>query len=268
MPPSPPQEGFVFKKPQRPGQRSRLPPGDGAAGTDALAQRPSSAPDLLVRGAGGAPGGALGLGGLRGWGLLLQGLLSRDLWLRPPRLPWRPEDVGAGGAGGCWDTPSPNRAGVGLAPLLSRGPCPPQFDTPEKENVSEGESPIVLRRCSLTSSMSEEEDDGFMEILDEEEMKVGRAPPPGGGLGLGGRWAWGRSLPGRGRKQPGGLGPFTLSSSSPPWPSRLLPRQSDADVPQGMENLLTAPLVRTEEAEPVRGSLGGWMVPQAPPWGP
>ncbi|XP_009472712.1 PREDICTED: M-phase inducer phosphatase 2-like [Nipponia nippon] len=76
------------------------------------------------------------------------------------------------------------------------------FDTPEKENVSEGESPIILRRCSLTSSMSEEEDDGFMEILDEEEMK------------------------------------------------------SDADVPQGMENLLTAPLVRKEEAEPVRGSLG------------
>ncbi|XP_075355518.1 M-phase inducer phosphatase 2 isoform X2 [Mycteria americana] len=111
------KEGFVFKKPQRPGQRGRLPAGDGAAGRDALAQRPSSAPDLL-------------------------------------------------------------------------------FDTPEKENVSEGESPIVLRRCSLTSSMSEEEDDGFMEILDEEEMK------------------------------------------------------SDADVPQGMENLLTAPLVRKEEAEP------------------
>lgn len=111
------KEGFVFKKPQRPGQRSRLPAGDGAAGRDAFAQRPSSVPDLL-------------------------------------------------------------------------------FDTPEKENVSEGESPIVLRRCSLTSSMSEEEDDGFMEILDEEEMK------------------------------------------------------SDADVPQGMENLLTAPLVRKEEAEP------------------
>ncbi|KAK2511409.1 Cdc25b [Columba guinea] len=71
------------------------------------------------------------------------------------------------------------------------------FDTPEKENVSVGESPIVLRRCSLTSSMSQEDDDGFMEILDEEEMK-----------------------------------------------------QSDAAVPQGMENLLTAPLVRTEEAEP------------------
>lgn len=111
------KEGFVFKKPQRPGQRSRLPAGDGAAGRDAFAQRPSSVPNLL-------------------------------------------------------------------------------FDTPEKENVSQGESPIILRRCSLTSSMSEEEDDGFMEILDEEEMK------------------------------------------------------SDADVPQGMENLLTAPLVRKEEAEP------------------
>uniref|UniRef100_A0A8C0FXI9 protein-tyrosine-phosphatase n=1 Tax=Bubo bubo TaxID=30461 RepID=A0A8C0FXI9_BUBBB len=43
-----------------------------------------------------------------------------------------------------------------------------------KENVPQGESPIILRRCSLTSSMSEEEDDGFMEILDEEEMKVGK----------------------------------------------------------------------------------------------
>ncbi|XP_050770475.1 M-phase inducer phosphatase 2, partial [Gymnogyps californianus] len=111
------KEGFVFKKPQRPGQRSQLPTGDGAAERDPFAQRPGSAPNLL-------------------------------------------------------------------------------FDTPEKENVPEGESPIVLRRCSLTSSMSEEEDDGFMEILDEEEMK------------------------------------------------------SDADVPQGMENLLTAPLVRKEEAEP------------------
>ncbi|CAN0100336.1 unnamed protein product [Bubo scandiacus] len=117
------KEGFVFKKPQRPGQRSRL-PSDGAAGRAPFAHRTGSAPNLL-------------------------------------------------------------------------------FDTPEKENVPQGESPIILRRCSLTSSMSEEEDDGFMEILDEEEMK------------------------------------------------------SDADVPQGMENLLTAPLVRKEEAEPVRGSLGG-----------
>ncbi|KAM9211716.1 M-phase inducer phosphatase 2-like, partial [Leptosomus discolor] len=70
------------------------------------------------------------------------------------------------------------------------------FGTPEKENATQGESPIILRRCSLTSSMSEEEDDGFVEILDEEEMK------------------------------------------------------SDTDGPQGMENLLTAPLVRKEEAEP------------------
>ncbi|XP_065693780.2 M-phase inducer phosphatase 2 isoform X2 [Patagioenas fasciata] len=110
-------EGFVFKKPQRPCQRGRPPPGQGAAGGDPGTPRPSSAPDLLC-------------------------------------------------------------------------------DTPEKENVSMGESPIVLRRCSLTSSMSQEDDDGFMEILDEEEMK------------------------------------------------------SDGAVPQGMENLLTAPLVRTEEAEP------------------
>ncbi|XP_049686822.1 M-phase inducer phosphatase 2 isoform X2 [Accipiter gentilis] len=110
------KEGFVFKKPQRPGQRSQLPTGDGAVGKDPFARRPGSAPDLL-------------------------------------------------------------------------------FDTPEKENVPEGQSPIILRQGSLTSSMSEEEDDGFVDILHEEEMK------------------------------------------------------SDADVPQGMENLLTAPLVRKEEAE-------------------
>ncbi|XP_030348205.1 M-phase inducer phosphatase 2 isoform X2 [Strigops habroptila] len=110
-------EGFVFKKPQRPGGRSRVPTSDGAMGRDPFAQRPSSAPDLL-------------------------------------------------------------------------------FDPPEKENVPQGESPIVLRRCSLTCSMAEEDDDGFMEILDEEEMKSGAA------------------------------------------------------VPQGMETLLTAPLVRSEEPEP------------------
>uniref|UniRef100_A0A8C0B6M7 protein-tyrosine-phosphatase n=1 Tax=Buteo japonicus TaxID=224669 RepID=A0A8C0B6M7_9AVES len=95
-PPAPPQEGFVFKKPQRPGQRSQLPTGDGAVGRDPFARRPGSAPDLLVRG---------------------------------------------------------------------------------KENVPEGQSPIILRQGSLTSSMSEEEDDGFVEILHEEEMKVGRGMP-------------------------------------------------------------------------------------------
>ncbi|XP_064007318.1 M-phase inducer phosphatase 2 isoform X2 [Pogoniulus pusillus] len=116
-------EGFVFKKPQRPGQRGRLPTSDGSVGRDRFAQRLGSAPELL-------------------------------------------------------------------------------FDTPEKENVPKGESPIILRRCSLTSSMSEEEDDGFMEILDEEEMK------------------------------------------------------SDGDMPQGMENLLTAPLVRKEEAEPCPARRG------------
>uniref|UniRef100_A0A669PDR3 M-phase inducer phosphatase n=1 Tax=Phasianus colchicus TaxID=9054 RepID=A0A669PDR3_PHACC len=111
-------EGCVFKKPQRPGHRSRVPAMEGALGKEPLVQRPSSAPDLL-------------------------------------------------------------------------------FDTPEKENLPEGESPVVLRRCSLTSSMGdEEEDDGFMEILDEEEMK------------------------------------------------------GEAEVPPGMASLLTAPLVRKEEAEP------------------
>lgn len=112
-------EGFVFKKPQRPGHRSRLQASEGGSGKEPFAQRPSSAPNLL-------------------------------------------------------------------------------FDTPEKENLPEGESPVVLRRCSLTSSMAEEDDDGFMEILDEEEMK------------------------------------------------------SDAEVPPGMASLLTAPLVKKEEAEPQR----------------
>ncbi|KAM9207926.1 M-phase inducer phosphatase 2-like [Leptosomus discolor] len=85
-------------------------------------------------------------------------------------------------------------AGVGLDSPTQEDPA--AFDTPKKENAAQGESPIILRRCSLTSSMSEEEDDGFVEILDEEEMK------------------------------------------------------SNADVPQGTENLLTVPLVRKEEAEP------------------
>lgn len=40
----------------------------------------------------------------------------------------------------------------------------------------EAESPVSLRRSSLTSFVTdEEEDDGFMMILDEEELKVQRA---------------------------------------------------------------------------------------------
>ncbi|KAK4818875.1 hypothetical protein QYF61_021392 [Mycteria americana] len=115
--------------------------------------------------------------------------------------------------------------------------------------------------------MSEEEDDGFMEILDEEEMKVGRAPPPGGAVGLEGPWARAPSLPGGGWEAAGGTRPPPLSPL--PLPSRLPPRQSDADVPQGMENLLTAPLVRKEEAEPVRGRLGGggWGLQGGGVWG-
>uniref|UniRef100_A0A8C3SJV9 M-phase inducer phosphatase n=1 Tax=Chelydra serpentina TaxID=8475 RepID=A0A8C3SJV9_CHESE len=65
--------------------------------------------------------------------------------------------------------------------------------SPEKENLGvEAESPVFLRRSSLTSFVTDEEDDGFMEILDEEELK------------------------------------------------------NDADVPPGMESLLTAPLVKKE----------------------
>ncbi|KAM9211268.1 M-phase inducer phosphatase 2-like [Leptosomus discolor] len=44
-----------------------------------------------------------------------------------------------------------------------------------------------------------------------------------------------------------------LKDSTPPrrkTPPRVPPQKSDTDGPQGMENLLTAPLVRKEEAEP------------------
>lgn len=112
------------------------------------------------------------LGGLLRWGLLSQ----------PLCLPWRLMDAGAEGAGGGHGGHlSPHRAGMVLA--MSCGSCPPQCDPPEKENVPKGESPVVLRRCSLTSSMCEEEDDGFMEILDEEEMKVRRRMDPAHGRG-------------------------------------------------------------------------------------
>lgn len=46
------EEGFVPKKLQRLGQRSRLPAGHGAARRDLLAKSPSGAPELLVREAG------------------------------------------------------------------------------------------------------------------------------------------------------------------------------------------------------------------------
>ncbi|XP_029450001.1 M-phase inducer phosphatase 2 [Rhinatrema bivittatum] len=47
------------------------------------------------------------------------------------------------------------------------------FSTPEKEDpVLESESPVLLHRSSLTFCMNnEEEDDGFMDILDEEDLK-------------------------------------------------------------------------------------------------
>uniref|UniRef100_A0A8D0HIW3 Cell division cycle 25B n=1 Tax=Sphenodon punctatus TaxID=8508 RepID=A0A8D0HIW3_SPHPU len=54
------------------------------------------------------------------------------------------------------------------------------FYTPEKENMApETNSPISLRRCSLTSFVADEEEDGFMEILDEEEMKSDGSVPSG-----------------------------------------------------------------------------------------
>uniref|UniRef100_A0A8C6Y0U5 protein-tyrosine-phosphatase n=1 Tax=Naja naja TaxID=35670 RepID=A0A8C6Y0U5_NAJNA len=69
---------------------------------------------------------------------------------------------------------------------------------PQKENVNP-ESPIYLRRSSLTSFMNDEDDDGFLEVLDEEELK------------------------------------------------------GDGDLPSGMENLLTGPLMKTNaESSQVR----------------
>ncbi|XP_070804206.1 M-phase inducer phosphatase 2 isoform X1 [Pituophis catenifer annectens] len=78
------------------------------------------------------------------------------------------------------------------APFAQRPNSAPQlmFRSPQKENVNP-ESPIYLRRSSLTSFMNDEDDDGFLEVLDEEEQK------------------------------------------------------GDGDLPSGMENLLTAPLVKT-----------------------
>ena len=124
---------------------------EGALGKEPFVQRPSSAPDLLVS------WGGTGDGGLRhpqSEGCSISLLLC-----------------GAGPIPQLWVL----KAGLPACP-------PPQFDTPEKENLPEAESPVVLRRCSLTSSMGDEEDDGFMEILDEEEMKVRR----GGGSDWGG----------------------------------------------------------------------------------
>ncbi|MEE6526066.1 hypothetical protein FKM82_026474, partial [Ascaphus truei] len=70
--------------------------------------------------------------------------------------------------------------------------------TPEKDDFQmDNTSPVCLRKTSLTFSMChDEDDDGFMEILDGEDLK------------------------------------------------------GDADMPPGMENLLTAPLVKnTEESD-------------------
>uniref|UniRef100_A0A8C3SLH7 M-phase inducer phosphatase n=1 Tax=Chelydra serpentina TaxID=8475 RepID=A0A8C3SLH7_CHESE len=91
----------------------------------------------------------------------------------------------------------PTAPAQSAAPSCALTPPPslsaPQCGSPEKENLGvEAESPVFLRRSSLTSFVTDEEDDGFMEILDEEELK------------------------------------------------------NDADVPPGMESLLTAPLVKKE----------------------
>ncbi|XP_062992061.1 M-phase inducer phosphatase 2 [Elgaria multicarinata webbii] len=46
------------------------------------------------------------------------------------------------------------------------------YCSPQKENVGpNSQSPVYLRRSSLTSFMADGDDDGFMEILDEEDLK-------------------------------------------------------------------------------------------------
>ncbi|KAM3832168.1 M-phase inducer phosphatase 2 isoform 2-T2 [Vipera latastei] len=86
------------------------------------------------------------------------------------------------------------------APFAPRPNSAPQllFCSPQKENVNP-ESPVYLRRSSLTSFMNnDDDDDGFLEVLDEEELK------------------------------------------------------GEGELPSGMENLLTAPLVKAN-AEPGLG---------------
>nr|XP_056711738.1 M-phase inducer phosphatase 2 [Euleptes europaea] len=52
------------------------------------------------------------------------------------------------------------------------------YCSPQKENMSPGDdSPVCLRRSSLTSFMTD--DDGFMDIMDEEEMKSDTTVPLG-----------------------------------------------------------------------------------------
>ncbi|XP_066488307.1 M-phase inducer phosphatase 2 [Tiliqua scincoides] len=54
------------------------------------------------------------------------------------------------------------------------------YCSPQKENMSPDlESPIYLRHSSLTSFMADEEDDGFMNILDEGEQKADADAPLG-----------------------------------------------------------------------------------------
>lgn len=91
-------------------------------------------------------------------------------------------------------------------------------------------SPMFLRRSSLTSSLNDEEDDGFLEILDD-NMEVRRRP---------------RGCP--------ALGPLVGSVTT------LVLVQDDSGMPMGMANLLTAPLVADSAAE---DSVSGVLVPKS-----
>ncbi|KAG8134214.1 hypothetical protein E2320_007343 [Naja naja] len=95
--------------------------------------------------------------------------------------------------------PTRRSSGAGRRALMRPNSAPQlMFCSPQKENVNP-ESPIYLRRSSLTSFMNDEDDDGFLEVLDEEELK------------------------------------------------------GDGDLPSGMENLLTGPLMKTNaESSQVR----------------
>ncbi|KAL8206495.1 UNVERIFIED_CONTAM: cell division cycle 25, partial [Gekko kuhli] len=72
----------------------------------------------------------------------------------------------------------PQEGGVFKKPLRPLSRLNPR--RPQKENMSPGsESPICLRRSSLTSFLTDEDDDGFMEIMDDEEVKNDAAVPLG-----------------------------------------------------------------------------------------
>lgn len=103
---------------------------------------------------------------------------------------------------------------ISVPQLCSPPPAPQQLDPYDS-------SPLFLRRSSLTSSLNDEdEDDGFLEILDDHGLEV---PPP--------------------HTQRPVVGRLRVTTFVPP--------QDDSGMPMGMESLLTAPLVADGAADSV-----------------